>query len=93
MFKKKNTTETTLSKKDVFAVHHGDHAGKLFVIVEIANDTVNCLALPDMENIQVPLSTFERGRNTDIIKYVEKLSNDIFRVTKAQYKKNANETS
>tara|TARA_R110001606_G_scaffold150516_4_gene290731 strand:+ start:179 stop:451 length:273 start_codon:yes stop_codon:yes gene_type:complete len=88
MFKRNNKTETTATKKDVFAVHHGDHAGKLFVIVEVTNDTVSCLTLPDMENIHIPLTTFERGRKTDIIKYVEKLSNDIFHVTKAQYKKN-----
>lgn len=79
--------------REVYAVHHGDHAGQLFVVVKITKESVNCLALPDMKNIKVPIESFNTGRNTDIIKYVERLSSDIFRVTKAQYKKNANENS
>jgi len=77
-------------EREAYAVHHGDHAGKMFIVVGIDTDTVNCLAIPDMENIKVPFESFERGRNSDIIKYVERLSKDVYTVVKKQYKKNEN---
>ena len=77
-------------EREAYAVHHGDHAGKMFIVVSTEADTVNCLAIPDMENIKVPFESFERGRNTDIIKYVERLSKDVYKVVKKQYKKNEN---
>ncbi len=77
-------------EREAYAVHHGDHAGKMFIVVATAADTVNCLVIPDMENIKVPFQSFERGRNTDIIKYVERLTKDVYNVVKKQYMKNEN---
>jgi len=85
MLDKKN-----LKKREIYAVNHGDHAGQMFIIVEINKDTVNCLAVPDMKCVKVPKEVFEHGRNTDIISYVELLSRDIYKVVKAQYLKNEN---
>ena len=80
----------TVKKRDTYAVNHGDHAGQMFIVVEIASETVNCLAVPDMKNVKVPFDAFEHGRNSDIISYVEVLSRDVFKVVRAQYKKNEN---
>ena len=82
--------ETPYQEREAYAIHHGDYTGKMFIVIGIETDTVNCLIIPDMENIKVPLSSFERGRNTDIIKYVEILSKDVYGVVKKQYKKNEN---
>lgn len=79
-----------IKKRDTFAVNHGDHAGKMFIVIEVTKETVNCLAVPDMENIKVPFESFKTGRNSDIISYVENLSRDVFKVVKAQYIKNEN---
>jgi len=77
-------------EREAYAIHHGDYAGKMFIVVGTEVDTINCLTIPDMENIKVPFESFERGRNTDIIKYVERLSRDVYDVVKKQYKKNEN---
>jgi len=49
---------------------------------------IGCLSLPKMENIEVPIESFENGRNNDIIKFVEKLPKKVYSVVEAQYKKN-----
>ena len=85
MFKKQS-----ISKRDTFAVNHGDHAGQMLIVVDLGSDTVNCLAIPDMKNVKVPIEAFEHGRKTDIISYVELQSKDIFKVVKSQYIKNEN---
>ena len=43
-----------------------------------------------MENIKVPIESFENGRNNDIIKFVEKLPRKVYSVVEAQYNKNEN---
>ena len=78
------------SKKHVYAVQTGDYAGQMFIIVEPNKDSVGCLSIPTMENIKVPFDTFEHARNNNIIKYVEKLPADVFKVSEAQYFKNEN---
>ena len=46
-----------------------------------------------MENVKVPRESFENGRNSDIIKFVEKLPKKIYSVVEAQYNKNENSDS
>jgi len=77
-------------KREVYAVQTGDYVGQMFTVVEPKENFIGCLAVPLMENIKVPLKSFENGRNTDIIKYVEKLPWEIYSVVEAQYKKNEN---
>ena len=82
--------QTQFSKKQVYAVQTGDYAGQMFIIVEPNKDSVGCLSIPTMENVNVPFDSFEHARNNDIIKYVEKLPQNVFKVTAAQYFKNEN---
>lgn len=73
---------------EVYAVETGDYVGQMFVVVSKHEAHINCLSLPHMENIEVPKEAFDRGRNNDIITLIEKLPKAIFKVVKAQYKKN-----
>jgi hypothetical protein len=77
-------------KRDIYAVETGDYVGQMFAIVDLKDDTIGCLSLPRMENIDVPKESFDTGRNGDIIKFVEKLPEDVFSVVEAQYIKNEN---
>ena len=62
MFKKQS-----INKRDTFAVNHGDHAGQMFIVVELDSETVNCLAIPDMKNVKVPIVAYKHGMKSDII--------------------------
>jgi hypothetical protein len=77
-------------RREVYAVERGDYVGRMFAIVDPRDDVIGCLSLPQMENIEVPLESFENGRNNDIIKFVEKLPRKVYSVIEAQYKKNEN---
>ena len=78
------------NKREIYAVESGDYVGKMFAVVNLKKDTIGCLILPQMENIDVPIESFDNGRNNDIIKFVEKLPKDVYSVVEAQYKKNEN---
>tara|TARA_Y100000310_G_scaffold297558_1_gene330660 strand:- start:24 stop:353 length:330 start_codon:yes stop_codon:yes gene_type:complete len=82
--------QTQFSKKQVYAVQTGDYAGQMFIIVEPNKDSIGCLSIPTMENIQVPVNALEHARNNNIIKYVEKLPRNVFKISAAQYFKNEN---
>ena len=75
-------------KREIYAVETGDYVGKMFAVVDPKKDTIGCLILPQMENVNVPIESFDNGRNEDIIKFVERLPKDVYSVVEAQYKKN-----
>ena len=75
-------------KRDLYAVQTGDYVGQMFAIVKPTKKFVGCLSIPKMENIEVPVESFDNGRNNDIIKLVEKLPKKVYSVVEAQYKKN-----
>jgi len=75
-------------KREMYAVQTGDYVGQMFAVVDPTEDTIGCLSLPKMENIEVPIESFENGRNNDIIKFVKKLPKKVYSVVEAQYKKN-----
>ena len=77
-------------KRDIYAVETGDYVGKMFAVVKLKKDTIGCLILPQMENVDVPVESFDNGRNNDIIKFVEKLPKNVYSVVEAQYNKNEN---
>jgi len=77
-------------KRDLYAVQTGDYVGQMFAIVKPTKKFVGCLSIPKMENIEVPVESFDNGRNQDIIKYVEKLPKSVYSVVEAQYKNNEN---
>jgi hypothetical protein len=77
-------------KREIYAVQTGDYVGEMFAVVNLTKEFIGCLAMPSMKNIDVPIESFENGRNHDIIKYVEKLPRKIYSVVEAQYKSNEN---
>ena len=77
-------------KRELYAVQTGDYAGQMFAVIEPSKDFVGCLSLPVMENVKVPKESFETGRNSNIIKFIEKLPRNVYSVVEAQYKKNEN---
>ena len=78
----------TYCKRDIYAVEAGDYVGRMFAIVDPRDDAIGCLSLPQMENIEVPIESFDTGRNNNIIKFVEKVPKDVYSVIEAQYKNN-----
>jgi len=80
----------TYSKQQIYAVQTGDYVGQMFAIVEIDNDNIGCLSLPEMKNIKVPKESFDSGRNNDIITLVEELPKEVYEVVETQYNKNEN---
>lgn len=80
--------KTKYKRGEIYCIETGDYLGQLFVIVNITEDHVGCLRLPDMDNIKVPRESFDTGRNTDIITLMEKLPRSVFKVSEAQYYKN-----
>lgn len=79
-----------INKRELYACSHGDFTGQMFVVIEIKDQQVNCLQVPEMKNIQIPTDKFDIGRNSDIIELVEVIPKDVFKVTTAQYRKNEN---
>ena len=77
-------------KRQVYAIETGDYVGKMFAVVDLKKEAIGCLILPQMENIDVPIESFDNGRNNDIIKLVEKLPKKVYSVVEAQYKENEN---
>lgn len=77
-----------VKKRQTYAVQTGDYVGQMFIVCEVTDAEIGCLAVPDMKNVKVPVEKWVIGRNSDIIEYVEDLSRDIFNVCTAQYKKN-----
>lgn len=75
-------------KRDIYAVETGDYVGQMFAIVDPRDDGIGCLSLPRMENIEVPIESFDTGRNDNIIKFVERVPKDVYSVIEAQYKTN-----
>lgn len=74
----------------MFAVQAGDYVGQMFAVVDLTQDAVDCLSVPDMLNVSVTKEKFDFGRNHGIIEYVETVTKDVFQVIHAQYTKNAN---
>ena len=80
--------KTPYKQGEIYSIEAGDYVGQMFVVVDITNDSVGCLRLPDMDNIKVPIESFDHGRNTGIIVLSEKLPRSVYKVSKAQYFKN-----
>jgi hypothetical protein len=77
-----------IKKRELYACSQGDFVGKTFVVINVEGQTVNCLQIPEMTNIEITTESFDSGRNSGIIELVEVLPKDVFEVTAAQYHKN-----
>jgi hypothetical protein len=60
----------------------------MFVVIEVKDQQVGCLQVPELVNLKIPTDTFDNGRNSDIIELVEVIPKEVFEVTTAQYYKN-----
>ena len=77
-----------LTRGDVYAVETGLYAGEMLIYIKTTDDKHCFLAVPTMENRDVPFSSFDLARNSDIITYVEKVPRYVIKVSTAQYEKN-----
>ena len=77
-----------IKKRELYACSQGDYVGQMFIVIEVKDQKVNCLQVPDMKNIQIPTDKFDLGRNSDIIELVEVIPKDVYDVSAAQYRKN-----
>lgn len=76
--------------RDVYACTTGDYAGQLLIIIKECADFIECLSIPEVKNIKVPRQSFESGRNSGIIDYVETIPKTVFKISKAQHEDNEN---
>ncbi len=77
-----------IKKRELYACSQGDYVGQMFIVIEVKDQKVNCLQVPDMKNVQIPTEKFDFGRNSDIIELVEVIPTDVYDVSVAQYRKN-----
>ena len=77
--------QNTVKNSECYAVHHGDYVGQMFIVCEVTDKHVGCLAVPDMKNVKVPTDKWSIGRNSDIIEYVETLPDEVYMVSETQY--------
>ncbi len=82
--------QNTIKTRDCYAVQTGDYAGQMFIVCEITDVEVGCLAIPEMKNVKVPTDRWTIGRNSDIIEYVETLPDEVYMISESQYTKNEN---
>jgi hypothetical protein len=75
-------------KRDIYATHHGDYAGQMFIACHITKSEYGFLAIPDMENVTVPKEKFDFGMDNGILEFVEQMPIHMFSTVKKQYKKN-----
>jgi len=79
-----------LVKGDIYAVETGVYAGEMLVFIKSIDSSHCFLAVPTMENRDVPFESFDTARNSDIIRYVERAPTYVVGVSVAQYEKNEN---
>ena len=80
--------EDSLEEGQIYACHHGDYAGQMFAFIEEKELSYNFIRLPDMINISVTTEDFSEGIEAEILQFVKDLPDDVYKVVKAQYKKN-----
>lgn len=72
----------------IYAVHHGQYAGEMMLFVKTTATTHNFLAIPTKKNRHVPFESYELARSNDILRYVETVPDDVYRVCLALYEQN-----
>jgi hypothetical protein len=80
--------KVNLCKGDSYAVHTGTYAGEILIFIKAEKESLCFLAIPNMENREIPKLVFENARNKDIIKFVDKVPSYIVNVSTQQYKIN-----
>lgn len=75
---------------NIYAVTRGTYYGSNYVVIELSNNHVDCLNLPTMENISIPIDDIHQGIDMSIIELIEVLPDDIMEICTKQYEKNIN---
>ncbi len=60
-------------KREVYAVETGDYVGKMFAVVDPKKEAIGCLIIPQMENIEVPIESFDNVKKNDKKRLMDKL--------------------
>tara|TARA_R100000805_G_C3600473_1_gene101192 strand:- start:426 stop:704 length:279 start_codon:yes stop_codon:yes gene_type:complete len=77
----------------LFAVVAGDYMGEFLLCMERGNDEYVFMSLPDFKILKVPDVEVERGLNSKVIDFIEKIPKKYFKECCEQYKKIQNEKS
>ena len=81
------------ARGEVYAVTAGTYEGELYVCIDIADDIIGVLILPEMVSTFVPRDEFVVGMNKNILELQEALPVGIMNVCINQHNKNKNEKS
>lgn len=84
------TANKVIKPGDIYAVHTGSYAGEMLIYIKSKAVDHCFLSIPKMVNRTIPKIIFEHGRNTDILKYVERAPKYVLKTSTAQYIKNEN---
>jgi hypothetical protein len=76
--------------REIYACHHGDYAGQVFVFINEGELSYNFIRMPDMANISVPHEDFYNAVRKEILQFIEAIPEDVYKVVQAQYNKNEN---
>ena len=72
----------------VYAVHTGTYAGQMLLYIKKESVDYCFLSIPEMRNFTIPVTIFDHGIKTDIVKYVETVPKYVSKVSIAQYNQN-----
>lgn len=76
---------------NAYAVTQGDRIGQLLIYIKSDKHSKFFLAIPKMENVEIPKNVFDSGIKSGIVELVERIPYDIRAKVKAQFKKNSEE--
>lgn len=74
---------------DTYAVQTGDYAGQLFMFMSKHKTSYHFLAVPMMENREVPIEKFDLALESGIIEYVERAPRYVRNIARIQYEENS----
>jgi hypothetical protein len=67
------------TRKDIFIATAGQYIGQMFVVIEIGvEEVVNCFAIPTNTIHKIPMESFMRGIEGELLNKVETLPNEHF---------------
>ena len=78
----------TCKNGHVYAVHHGDYAGQMFIYVDKDKNLFKFLSIPEMINVSISKEKFDFGIRNGIIEFVEQVPKDMHKISLAQFKQN-----
>jgi hypothetical protein len=74
---------------NAYAVTRGDRIGQLLIYIKSDKNSKFFLAIPKMENVQIPKNVFDSGVNSGIVEFVERIPYDVRRKIENEFEKNS----